>query len=122
MRKAVVIVAVAAVALAGFVVYKRSSSEGTQAAGASATAGGGGRGGGRGGARPPMPVEFATVSRGALSDMVMVVGKLIGAQTVDVAPKVNGRLQAMHVKLGDTVRRGQVIAKVEDQEIQQQVR
>ncbi len=52
----------------------------------------------------------------------MVVGNLIGAATVDVAPKVNGRLQTMNVKLGDTVRRGEVLAKVEDQEIQQQVR
>jgi HlyD family secretion protein len=120
MRKLVLVVIVSAVALAGIVVYKRTGGEGTQAAGPSAGAGGG-RAGGRG-ARPPMPVEFATVSRAALADQVMVVGNLIGAATVQVVPKVNGRLQTVHVKLGDTVRRGEVIAKVEDQEIQQQVR
>jgi RND family efflux transporter MFP subunit len=124
MRKYVVIVIVAALALTGVVVYKRSGG-GTEAAenAAAGGAGGGRSSGGRfGGARAPMPVEFATVSRAEVSDHVTVVGNLIGAATVEVVPKVNGRLQAVHVKLGDTVRRGQVIAKVEDLEIQQQVR
>ena len=123
MRKTVVIGIVAAVALAGIVVYKRRGGEATQAAGAAATDGGGRAVGGRfGGARAPMPVEFATVSRAPLTDHVTVVGNLIGAATVEVAPRVGGRLETISVKLGDTVRRGQVIAKVEDQELQQQVR
>ena len=123
MRKTVVLVIVAALALTGVVVYKRSGSEATQAAGTTAAGGAGRGGGGRfGGARAPMPVEFATVSRAPLAEEVTVVGNLIGAATVEVVPKVNGRLQSVAVRLGDTVRRGQIIAKVEDQEIQQQVR
>src|SRR5688500_3752314 len=123
MRKTVVLVIVAALALTGVVVYKRSGSEATQAAGTTAAGGAGRGGGGRfGGARAPMPVEFATVSRAPLVEEVTVVGNLIGAATVEVVPKVNGRLQSIAVRLGDTVRRGQIIAKVEDQEIQQQVR
>jgi RND family efflux transporter MFP subunit len=122
MRKTVVIVLVAAVALIGAVAYKRSGGDATEAAGTPG-AGGGGRTGGRfGGARAPMPVEFATVKKAALTEEVLVVGNLIGAATVEVVPKVSGRLQAVQVKLGDTVRRGQMIAKVEDLEIQQQVR
>ena len=118
MRKVLVIVAVAAVGLTGLAFYNRGGDPGTQTA-----AGGGPGGGGRfGGPRAPMPVEFATVSRAEVSDQVMVVGNLIGAATVEVVPKVSGRLQQVNVKLGDTVRRGQVIAKVEDLEIQQQVR
>jgi HlyD family secretion protein len=49
------------------------------------------------------------------------VGNLIGAQTVDVAPKAGGRLQSVSVKLGDRVRQGQVIAKIEDRELLEQV-
>ena len=79
----------------------------------------GGRGGG--GARPPMPVEFATVSRGNVAENVTIVGNLIGAATVEAVPRVNGRLQSVSVRLGDSVRRGQAIAKVEDREIQEQV-
>jgi HlyD family secretion protein len=41
---------------------------------------------------------------------------------VEVVPKVNGRLETISVKLGDSVRRGHVIARVEDSEIREQVR
>ena len=84
---------------------------------------GGGPGGGRGGAaRAPMPVEFAPVKRASVTERVTIVGNLIGAATVEAVPKVNGRLESVSVRLGDSVRRGQQIAKVEDSEIRQQVR
>lgn len=79
-------------------------------------------GGGRGGARPPMPVEFAQVKRANVAERVTIVGNLIGAATVEAVPKVNGRLESVNVRLGDAVRRGQQIAKVEDREIREQVR
>jgi RND family efflux transporter MFP subunit len=82
----------------------------------------GGRGGPGMGARPPMPVEFTTVKRAPVAEQVLVVGNLIGAATVEIVPRVNGRLQDVSVRLGDPVRRGQLIAKVEDREIQEQVR
>jgi len=41
---------------------------------------------------------------------------------VQAVPKINGRLQSVDVQLGDQVRRGELIAKVEDREIQEQVR
>jgi membrane fusion protein, multidrug efflux system len=123
MRKAIVIVVVAVVALAGMVVYHRTGGE---PAGASNGSGGGGRAGGPGGrgggVRPPMPVEFATVKRAPVSEQIVVVGNLIGEATVQVVPRVNGRLQSVSVKLGDPVRHGQIIARVEDREIQEQVR
>ena len=114
MRKIVVIAIVAVVGIAGFLLYKRS---GTETVAATATAGGpGGRG-----ARPPMPVEFAPVTRGPVAERSTIVGTLIGAATVEAVPKVNGRLQQVNVRLGDPVRRGQAIAKVEDREIREQV-
>lgn len=91
--------------------------------GSAQTPGGGGPGGGRGGgARPPMPVEFTPVKRITVTQKVTIVGNLIGAATVEAVPKVNGRLESVSVKLGDSVRRGQQIAKVEDREIREQVR
>jgi len=116
MRRTIAIVIVAVVALAGVLVYNRGGS----AAGGGDPAGGG-RGGGRG-ARPPMPVEFATVKRAPVAEQILVVGNLIGAATVEVVPRANGRLQVVNVKLGDPVRQGQVIARVEDSEIREQVR
>jgi membrane fusion protein (multidrug efflux system) len=68
-----------------------------------------------------MTVEVTKVSRGSISTYITVVGNLIGQATVDVAPKAGGRLQSVNVKLGDEVRRGQVIAKIDDQELLEQV-
>lgn len=82
---------------------------------------GGGFGGPGGGFRPPMTVEVAKVARGNISAYLSVVGNLIGEATVEVAPKTGGRLTSISVKLGDRVRRGQIIAKVEDREIVEQV-
>ena len=83
---------------------------------------GGGPGGGGGGPRVPMTVELGTLKRGKVSAYLTVVGNLIGEQTVDIAPRTGGRLLDVNVKLGDRVRRGQVLAKVEDREIVEQVR
>ncbi len=82
--------------------------------------GGGGRGGG--GPRPPMTVELAAVARKDMIATVTVVGNLIGAATVDAVPRGQGRLDAVYVKLGDSVRRGQALAKIEDREIVEQIR
>lgn len=82
----------------------------------------GGPGGGGGGPRVPMTVELGTLKRGKVSAYLVVVGNLIGKQTVDIAPRTGGRLLSVNVQLGDRVRRGQVLAKVEDREIVEQVR
>jgi RND family efflux transporter MFP subunit len=124
MRKVLVIVViVACVGAAGFALYRRGDD--TPAPGASQQASGrGGGAGGRGpmGPRPPMPVEFTTVKRAPVAEHILVVGNLIGAATVEAVPRINGRLQTVNVKLGDPVRRGQLLAKIEDREIQEQVR
>jgi RND family efflux transporter MFP subunit len=123
MRKLVVIIVIAAcVGTAGFVLYRRGdSTSGTPEQGQSSGRSGGP--GGRGmGTRPPMPVEFTTVKRAPVAEYILVVGNLIGAATVQAVPRINGRLLSVNVKLGDPVRHGQLIAKIEDREIQEQVR
>jgi membrane fusion protein, multidrug efflux system len=129
MRKVAILLILAGIATAGFVVYKRSGSQQAAAAAAEgATAPGGGRqgGGGRGGrgqfARQDMPVELSPAKRGEVAEYVTVVGNLIGAATVEVVPKTNGRLESVSVRLGDPVRQGQVIAQLEDREIAEQVK
>jgi membrane fusion protein, multidrug efflux system len=81
----------------------------------------GGPGGGGGGPRVPMTVELGTTKRGDVAAHLTVVGNLIGLQTIDVAPRTGGRLLSVNVQLGDSVRRGQIIAKVEDREVAEQV-
>ena len=83
--------------------------------------GGGGFQGGRGN-RGPLTVELAKASLGSVSEEITVVGNLIGDATVSVVPRVAGRLQAIYVRLGDRVSMGQRIAKIEDFELQEQVK
>ena len=136
MRKFVVIglvVGVAGGAAAYLGVFSRQSAGGGGAPpppapggarGGGVPQGGGGFGGfgGGGGPRAPMTVELAAITRGDVAAHLTVVGNLVGEQTVDVAPKTGGRLVSVSVQLGDRVRRGQTIAKVEDREIVEQVR
>ena len=84
----------------------------------------GGPGGfpGGGGPRQPMTVELAAVKRADMAESLTVVGNLIGALTVEAVPKVSGRLDEVTVRLGDRVRKGLQLAKVEDHEILEQVK
>ena len=123
MRKALILSAVLLVAVGGFFWLTRSNS--TSAGSAAAGASSGGRAGGPGGgamARPPMTVDVAAASRDTIIEELTVVGNLIGLATVDVVPKVGGRLQSVNVRLGDSVRKGQLLAQLDDREILEQVR
>lgn len=87
-------------------------------ASAAAPAGGMGRG---------MPGTFARAvgaapaELGEISEVVTLVGALRALQTVNVTPRVNGRVVEMLVDIGDRVRAGQTIARLDDDELQQQM-
>jgi RND family efflux transporter MFP subunit len=100
----------------------RGGGQGGQGGGNFQGGGGFPGGGGFGGPRQPMTVEVAPVKRADMATEVTVVGNLVGAQTVEAGPKVAGRLETVSVRLGDRVTRGQTIAKVEDRELQEQVK
>ena len=79
-------------------------------------------GGGRGTfAAQPLRVEAAGVTRADIAEQLQLVGNLVGAASVEVAPKIDGRLRRIDARLGDPVARGQEIARVEDDELRQQV-
>lgn len=136
MRKLLVIGAlvIAAAAVGYYVWLNREPAQAAdvQAAGGAGAAGRGGapgagnagRGGGRGGrgGGGPLTVEVATASKGSVAQQLVVVGNLIGDATVAVVPRVGGRMQDIYVRLGDQVRRGQRIAKIEDFELQEQLK
>ena len=124
--KKVVVGLFALAVIAGGAWYYRSDAGDAAAASAPASGGAGGAGGragGRGGrgGLSPLTVDTSTVSRHNIVDYVTVVGNLVGAATVDVVPRSAGRLEEVAVRLGDRVSRGQLIAKVEDREIREQV-
>jgi RND family efflux transporter MFP subunit len=100
--------------------FSRGSPEAAPG-GAPGRSGGFGGGGGRG-PRLPMTVEVARVSRADMAERLLVVGNLVGAATVEAGPQMAGRLEAVHVRLGDPVTKGQRLAKIEDRELIEQLR
>jgi RND family efflux transporter MFP subunit len=78
--------------------------------------------GGKGGGPRGQMVEVTSAEMSTITERVSLVGSLRTKQRVEVTPKVSGRLVELLVDRGDHVRAGQVIARLEDDELRQQVR
>ncbi|MBS1818117.1 MAG: efflux RND transporter periplasmic adaptor subunit [Acidobacteria bacterium] len=141
MKRAVIVLVLLAAGAGGYYYYSKNKAAAADANAAGAAGAPGAQGRGRGGPggpggpggfggfggpgggpRLPMTVELAAVKRDQMSDSISVVGNLIGALTVEALPKAAGRLEAVDVKLGDRVNRGQRLAKLDDREIVEQVK
>jgi HlyD family secretion protein len=61
----------------------------------------------------PVAVETAPVTVGPIVETGFYTGSLKAISTVVIAPKLSGRLEKLHVRLGDTVRNGQLIAELD---------
>ncbi len=69
--------------------------------------------------RPAVAVEVAPIESGRLREVRVFSGALEAAVRFDVAAKVRGRIERIDVDLGDPVRRGQVVATIDDDEFVQ---
>jgi len=56
-----------------------------------------------------VPVQVEKVVLGTIDERASIVGKLSPDETVDVSPKVSGKVQAIHVELGQSVKQGEVL-------------
>jgi len=66
-------------------------------------------------------VEVAPVETGTIRDVGTFTGSIVARSHYVVAPKVSGRLKRLTVDIGDSVRRGQLIAELDDDEYAQAV-
>jgi RND family efflux transporter MFP subunit len=66
-------------------------------------------------------VEIAPIVEGPIRDLGLFSGTLIPKSQFVIAPKVSGKLNKLHVDIGDRLTNGQLVAQVEDEEYQQQV-
>jgi membrane fusion protein, multidrug efflux system len=124
-RKALIVLVLLAVIGGGAWYYRYGSANPAAASSTSGTTapGTGGGGGGRGGRGSSiLTVDTAVATRRDIVDYITVVGNLIGAVTVDVAPRAGGRIESVLVKMGDRVTKGQLVAKMEDRDVNEQVK
>ncbi len=61
------------------------------------------------------------VTRANIEEVVTSQGKLEAKQYVDVGTQVSGQLKAIHVDIGDTVTKGQLLAEIDPRVYQAQV-
>jgi RND family efflux transporter MFP subunit len=69
----------------------------------------------------PIAVKVAKVTRTDLEKNYNTSGQIEASSEATIAPKVSGRVAEVNVKLGDRVKKGQVLFRVEDKEAQNQL-
>ena len=62
-----------------------------------------------------------TVTRGTIEEVVTAQGKLEAKQYVDVGTQVSGQVKEIHVDIGDTVKKGELLAEIDPRVYQAQV-
>lgn len=72
--------------------------------------------------RPAVAIEVAAVRFGPIREIRKFTGTVFPYIQYVVAPKVSGRVTQISKRIGDPVREGELIAKIEDAEYQQAVR
>jgi RND family efflux transporter MFP subunit len=66
-------------------------------------------------------VEVAPIVEGSIRDLGLFSGTLVPKSQFVIAPKVSGKLEKLYVDIGDRLTNGQLVARIEDEEYQQQV-
>ncbi|WP_199246610.1 efflux RND transporter periplasmic adaptor subunit [[Phormidium] sp. ETS-05] len=84
------------------------------------TEGAGAKGAGGGQVRA-LPVQLTTVQVSALAESSEFVGYLEAPKSTEIRPEMEGRLAAIYVQPGDRVRQGQIIARVDPEDLRAQL-
>lgn len=98
---------VTAIAAIGWAVYQRLQVPGTSGRAA--------------GPSLPVPVEAVAIARGPIALRRTFTGALEARAEFVVAPKIGARLRQLAIDLGDEVYRGDVVARLDDDEFVQEV-
>ena len=73
------------------------------------------------GTQPAVVVQIAKVHMAVFEEAVELTGELRPLAQVNVGPKISGRLKTVLVDNGDYVQKGQLLATIDDEELEQQV-
>lgn len=71
---------------------------------------------------PATEVQFGKVKKGPITRTVTGAGKVEAATTVKISSNLSGDLTELPVKVGDTVKKGQVLARLDKRRVEANVR
>jgi len=74
-----------------------------------------------GGRNRPSTVEVATAKPADILNTVNVVGNLESPNTVDLSPRITGRIEFLQAREGDPVKAGQVLVRIDPSDLNQQI-
>jgi HlyD family secretion protein len=72
--------------------------------------------------KPIPPEKIVTVEKGDIARSVVARGKIEPLSKVDIKSKANGIIQALKADVGDQVKEGQILAELDKEDLQAQVR
>jgi RND family efflux transporter MFP subunit len=75
----------------------------------------------RGSPMRQVTVNLVKAEKGVLNEKILITGALKPKEQVDVTFKATGRVEKIHVHIGDSVKVGDLIAELEQDELRQQV-
>ena len=119
-RSRLALLILAAALLAGGCAKKETSALAAPTGPPPAKEKGGGRGG-RGGGGQKQAVEVIAITRRDLVDTLRVVGSLAPNETATIRPEMGGLIRSIHFEEGQRVKKGDLIAKIDDSELQAQL-
>ena len=63
------------------------------------------------------PVQVETVKKGVVNTESGITAKLAPSEVVQVSPKISGKITSLPVQLGDYVNKGQVLFKIDEEDL-----
>lgn len=99
--------------LIGLILVSGCSSDGGQNSGKDAP---------RGGGMPALPVDVIVLRLQPLSNIIYVTGTLMANEEVELRSEMSGRITAIRFSEGSWVRKGDLLVKINDQDLQAQLK
>lgn len=74
------------------------------------------------GKQPPAPVTVTVVKNAMVSNTIIVTGDVIANEEVELRPEANGKITKINFTEGSNVRKGQLLVKINDADLQATLR
>ncbi|MBQ9518626.1 MAG: biotin/lipoyl-binding protein, partial [Firmicutes bacterium] len=68
-----------------------------------------------------VPVEVMEAAPDSIAKSLTYIGKVAANDTVNVTSKLSGQVKEVYVNVGDTVKKGQTLLRIDDKDIRDQI-